>query len=620
VNTPIVYEPEIELVKATTSGDRTDEDGDGRDSAGDTQLYTYTVTNTGNVTLFNAAVTDDNGTPGDTSDDFTVALTSGLTDEDGDGMADDLAVGAMASGTATYVFTQDDIDAGSYANIGTVTADDPNGDEVTDDDDETVTLEQEPEIDVEKSVKTNLNDFVLEDGDDTAPGLEAATSTDVQFRVVVKNDGNATLSNIKLTDSVVQTLNGVPQAAQTIVFTPDMNAATLDAYNVFIDLDGSGDRNFDGSEDWVNFDTNADGVIDAGAYAQLSPGESFTLYYSLTSQVGQHDNTAVISGTIGAETVTDNDHSNYFVLPSEDCVGVGTPGFWGNNGFAFWNGVSVADGDAAEAKHAGKPGFAESDLLIQGNTNGTVDSNGDGMVTAADKGLLIGDYNQNGVTDVGEDTIFIAYADAVSLINASNRQTNGGQADGIYMVGRDVVATWLNFLANNPNGSEDCIGQVDNDGRIDPREAIDAAVDWLQQFASNKNADDTIGPKGTPAGDDTNTNTNFHSATTKATFEFDGKIETKSASWNSTNTVDPDLALSGSQIHNALDQYNNTGFIGDETDPNNMYCCDRDDASALDAMAQVDAWLSQQASGLGSTDLSLQDVSQMMYANTLVSV
>ena len=38
---------------------------------------------------------------------ITNALELG-EDADGDGMADDLAVGAMASGTATYVFTQDD--------------------------------------------------------------------------------------------------------------------------------------------------------------------------------------------------------------------------------------------------------------------------------------------------------------------------------------------------------------------------------------------------------------------------------------------------------------------------------------------------------------------------------
>jgi hypothetical protein len=200
----------------------------------------------------------------------------------------------------------------------------------------------------------------------------------------------------------------------------------------------------------------------------------------------------------------------------------------------------------------------------------------------------------------------------VKLINASNRQTNSGQADGIWMVGRDVVASWLNFLANNPDaGDQGCIGNVDNDGNIDPREAIDGAIDWLQQYASNKNSDDVGGPG------ETNTNTNFHSATDQAIFEFDPKIATKTASWNSNVTAGDDLALSGSQIHSALDAYNNTGIIDGVE-----YCCDRDNAIAMDAVAQVDQYETMQSLMVLSGWASLpQDQPQdLMYSNAVLAV
>ena len=75
------------LTVTKTAGARTDADGDLRDSAGDDQAYNYTVSNTGNVTLYDVSLVDDNGTPGDTSDDVTISLV-GLTDEDGDGVAE----------------------------------------------------------------------------------------------------------------------------------------------------------------------------------------------------------------------------------------------------------------------------------------------------------------------------------------------------------------------------------------------------------------------------------------------------------------------------------------------------------------------------------------------------
>ena len=67
---PIVQSPALTIVKSITSGDP-------YDSVGDTVTYSYTVTNTGNVTISSVAVSDDNV-------DAPPVYTSGDTDSDGD--------------------------------------------------------------------------------------------------------------------------------------------------------------------------------------------------------------------------------------------------------------------------------------------------------------------------------------------------------------------------------------------------------------------------------------------------------------------------------------------------------------------------------------------------------
>ena len=67
---------------------------------------------------------------------------------------------ATATGEATATLTQAQIDAGSVTNIADVTGDDPNGDPVTDSDTNTVSIDQNPAIDL---VKTN-GGVVDEDG------------------------------------------------------------------------------------------------------------------------------------------------------------------------------------------------------------------------------------------------------------------------------------------------------------------------------------------------------------------------------------------------------------------------------------------------------------------------
>ena len=87
--------------------------------------YCYVVSNTSSAPLYNiTSISDDNGI----YPDFTVPLTgaNGLTDIDGDGIADDLAAGASA--TAFYLVTLDGSQDSTHVNIATVSGyDKPSG-------------------------------------------------------------------------------------------------------------------------------------------------------------------------------------------------------------------------------------------------------------------------------------------------------------------------------------------------------------------------------------------------------------------------------------------------------------------------------------------------------------
>ena len=128
--------PLIVLVK---SGTFQDENGDGFADVGETISYSFTVTNTGNVTLTDVMVTDPRVT------------VSG-------GPIGTLAVGASDSTTftASYTIDQVDIDAGFVDNLAMVTGTDPNGDPVTDTDPDTVTLPGSPLIVLVKSGRSRM--------------------------------------------------------------------------------------------------------------------------------------------------------------------------------------------------------------------------------------------------------------------------------------------------------------------------------------------------------------------------------------------------------------------------------------------------------------------------------
>ena len=223
-------DPQIEIEKSTNGDDAdqapgpfipvTDENGD------PTQVtWTYLVTNTGNVTLSDLEVTDDHA-------EVSVSCP-----------VESLAPGADTTCTATG-----DAQPGLYENLGTVTATDPFGTEVTDDDPSHY-RGVAPGIDVEKA--TNGADA------DDAPGPLIAVGDPVVWTYVVTNIGNEPLTNVAVTDD-----QGVP------VTCPSPNLA-------------------------------AGASMDCTAPAD-------------TADPGQYENVATALGTAGTRTVRDSDASHYF--------------------------------------------------------------------------------------------------------------------------------------------------------------------------------------------------------------------------------------------------------------------------------------------------------------------
>ena len=147
--------------------------------------YSFTIENTGNVTLTNVELNDHLDGIEDVSIDWDASSDAAT----GDGA---LSAGETVSATATYSVTQDDIDAGKVVNTATVTGDAPDGSEVADDDDVTTTIEYAPSIEIIKDVdKTQLT------GDDAVAG------TVLRYTMIVVNTGNVTLHNVHITDELV---------------------------------------------------------------------------------------------------------------------------------------------------------------------------------------------------------------------------------------------------------------------------------------------------------------------------------------------------------------------------------------------------------------------------------
>jgi uncharacterized repeat protein (TIGR01451 family) len=179
----------------------TNDGGDGTDDPGDTISYTFTVTNSGIVSLSNIVLSDprvtlsapiltDNGTSGDSSDGVISAGWDVLGPED------------TLTYTATYILLASDVETGRVINTATATATSSTGSPVTGSDTETTPLDVVSTLSIAKTATVN-------DGGD---GVINAGDT-ISYSFNVTNTGTITQNNVSVSDPLLN-FAGLPGRAQ----------------------------------------------------------------------------------------------------------------------------------------------------------------------------------------------------------------------------------------------------------------------------------------------------------------------------------------------------------------------------------------------------------------------
>ncbi len=172
--------------------------------AGDTVKYCYVITNPSSCApLYNVEVVDDSGTTS-TGDDFTVALSTGLSDEDGDGFNDDLAAGGTATGEATVTLNE----AGTVTNIATATGDDSIIEPTTLEDSDSATV-------IVKVPPTSPP--VIEVTKTADPTAVVETGGNVEFSIEVTNNGSENVTIDSLSDTDFDLSMRCPDAQGTLL-------------------------------------------------------------------------------------------------------------------------------------------------------------------------------------------------------------------------------------------------------------------------------------------------------------------------------------------------------------------------------------------------------------------
>ncbi|MBK8698884.1 MAG: DUF11 domain-containing protein [Saprospiraceae bacterium] len=149
-------------------------------NAGDEINYEFVVTNTGNVTLINVYILD-----------FLVTVIGGPLDSLLPGQSN------IATFTATYKVTQNDIDNGNFSNQAFVFGTPPQGPEISDDDVDDQSFTQNPSIALLKT--GSYMDL---------PPLGSSAGDVINYQFKVTNTGNVTLSDISLIDPLVIVTGG----------------------------------------------------------------------------------------------------------------------------------------------------------------------------------------------------------------------------------------------------------------------------------------------------------------------------------------------------------------------------------------------------------------------------
>jgi hypothetical protein len=234
---------------------------------------------------------------------------------------------------------------------------------------------------------------------------------------------------------------------------------------------------------------------------------------ALDSDANQNGLTSAI--TVASGTLNRTIDAGLFLDSGLTAPGARTPGFWVNH-TEVWNGDASDD-----TKFVGRTDFPIGDILLSPySKSAQAPKVLDPVSNQYQLGILIGDYNRDGITNSGEKTIFYTLKEAQTIVGASNKV----QQDKRYTLDRSLVASWLNYLAGNPAPNQD----------------INNGIAWIQANTPDETGDG-IGDGNLVLGASTY------------------RVPASDQAWSGTLGVYEGLPT-GSVINNQLDYYNNFGL------------------------------------------------------------
>ena len=246
---------------------------------GDKITYTFTVTNTGNTTVSDIALNDEKLGGNIDLSECEHILPPTLSESSASNV---LAPNEKLMVKAEHLVTQEDIDRGYVPNTAIASGKDPNGTDVSGEDEEKVLLEQQPKIIL---VKTAIY------RSDNTPSKVGET---VRYSFIIANTGNTTLLDVELNDEklggnidLVGAQKKSISAEDIVLLSADKKAASWDKLSL---------------GDPMSSDTSV-----------LAPGEAMLVEvdYALTQEdldAGKVTNVAETSGhTPNRDDITDSD-------------------------------------------------------------------------------------------------------------------------------------------------------------------------------------------------------------------------------------------------------------------------------------------------------------------------
>lgn len=341
-----------------------------------TATFDYTIANAGNVPLEFRSLTDDNGTPGNSSDDFDPAAVEREGFNVGDVNRNNLIdTNEVWQFQASRTVTQ-----GQYHNRAVGVAADPQSRIVVDDAAESYHFGSLPGVQIVKF--TNGEDA------NESPGVTIPVGEQAMFTYRVRNVGNVALELTNLRDDGGSPDNGSDDFSPAPVLGDDQN-------NIG-DINGNG--LLDLTEEWQ---FEASRAVVAGPYANTAV---VTARDQLTGEVVNDDDVSNHFGAVTGIDIQLSTNGEDADLPTGPLVAVGSEVVWDY--------------------HVSNSGNVPLNITLIRDDNGTPDNEGDDFSPNAisEDGFNIGDVNQNRLLDLDEVWMYSA-----TRLAREGQYTNSGR-------------------------------------------------------------------------------------------------------------------------------------------------------------------------------------------------